>query len=444
MDVSHKVTTVALIIFAIGLSGCGSIAQGVTEALLKQDEDEQDTRACEIKAPAFTGVESYLRKQEAERASGGKTPPRAVKILMVHGIGKHLPGYSTRFSDNLMRALGLDVIAERSKEISVQTPPLLAQELGRQTLGNLRVQRFMNKARTRELLFYELTWSEIIEPEKKMIAFDDSGEYTFKRASINRAIKEFVNSHVPDPMIYLGNSRKKILGSVGQSICWMMSGGWEDLPWASDAVCDAAKGDHYLHAETDEFIFVTHSLGSRIMVDTLQLLAQRFQSYKRQFSGAARVRFERLADALQKKRFTVFMLANQLPLLQLGRDMPEVSGKIADYCRPGGPRYDDRLLGELGIVAFSDPNDILSYAIPPKFAEENLDSRLCPRIVNVSINVANVVDLFGLGEFASPAEAHGGYDNDERVIAIIANGVGNPQTADIVRTRCKWLETVRE
>ncbi|MCH7777581.1 MAG: hypothetical protein IH878_13730, partial [Gemmatimonadetes bacterium] len=240
MDVSHKVTTVALIIFAIGLSGCGSIAQGVTEALLKQDEDEQDTRACEIKAPAFTGVESYLRKQEAERASGGKTPPRAVKILMVHGIGKHLPGYSTRFSDNLMRALGLDVIAERSKEISVQTPPLLAKELGRQTLGNLRVQRFMNKARTRELLFYELTWSEIIEPEKKLIAFDDSGEYTFKRASINRAIKKFVNSHVPDPMIYLGNSRKKILGSVGQSICWMMSGGWEDLPWASDAVCDAA------------------------------------------------------------------------------------------------------------------------------------------------------------------------------------------------------------
>ncbi len=38
----HKVSTVALIIFAIGLSGCGSIAQGVTEARLKQDEEEQD------------------------------------------------------------------------------------------------------------------------------------------------------------------------------------------------------------------------------------------------------------------------------------------------------------------------------------------------------------------------------------------------------------------
>ena len=47
---SHKVTTVALIIFAIGLSGCASIAQGVTEALLKQDGEEQDTRAGEVKA----------------------------------------------------------------------------------------------------------------------------------------------------------------------------------------------------------------------------------------------------------------------------------------------------------------------------------------------------------------------------------------------------------
>ncbi len=79
--------------FSIGLSGCASIAQGETEALLKKDEEEQDTRVCEVTAPAFAGVESYLRKQETQRANDGKIPPRAVKILMVHGIGMHLPGY---------------------------------------------------------------------------------------------------------------------------------------------------------------------------------------------------------------------------------------------------------------------------------------------------------------------------------------------------------------
>ena len=38
----NKVAAIAFIGCAIGLSGCGSIAQGVTEALLKQDEEEQD------------------------------------------------------------------------------------------------------------------------------------------------------------------------------------------------------------------------------------------------------------------------------------------------------------------------------------------------------------------------------------------------------------------
>ena len=42
MDVSNKVAAIAFIVCAIGLSGCGSIAQGVTEARLKQDEEEQD------------------------------------------------------------------------------------------------------------------------------------------------------------------------------------------------------------------------------------------------------------------------------------------------------------------------------------------------------------------------------------------------------------------
>ena len=49
--------------------------------------------------------------------------------------------------------------------------------------------------------------------------------------------------------------------------------------------------------------------------------------------------------------------------------------------------------------------------------------------------------MFGLGEFADPSEAHSGNDNDERVIALIAHGIGQPDTAEIVRQRCTWLET---
>ncbi len=91
---------------------------------------------------------------------------------------------------------------------------------------------------------------------------------------------------------------------------------------------------------------------------------------------------------------------------------------------------------------FSDPNDVLSYPIPPKFADAYLDSRLCPKVTNIAINVAKPISLFGLGEFANPAAAHGDYEHDERVIALIAHGIGQENTADIVKDRCSWLETV--
>ncbi len=52
------------------------------------------------------------------------------------------------------------------------------------------------------------------------------------------------------------------------------------------------------------------------------------------------------------------------------------------------------------------------------------------------------ISLFGLGEIANPAAAHGDYEHDERVIALIAHGIGQENTADIVKERCTWLETV--
>ena len=40
---------------------------------------------------------------------------------MVHGIGRHLPGYSARLTKYLMRALGLEVTSERAKEFVLQS-----------------------------------------------------------------------------------------------------------------------------------------------------------------------------------------------------------------------------------------------------------------------------------------------------------------------------------
>jgi len=90
------------------------------------------------------------------------------------------------------------------------------------------------------------------------------------------------------------------------------------------------------------------------------------------------------------------------------------------------------------IIAFSDPNDLLSYAIPQEFEDRNLDSRLCAEVTNININVAKVIDLLGFGKFANPLTAHTGYDSDERVVALIAHGIGNKDASPLIKDRCQW------
>ena len=84
---------------------------------------------------------------------------------------------------------------------------------------------------------------------------------------------------------------------------------------------------------------------------------------------------------------------------------------------------------------------MLSYAIPQRYKDHYLDSRMCPEITNVSINVARIMSLFGITEIANPIEAHTAYNNDERVLDLIAFGLGNEYTTDNIDTRCKWTKT---
>ena len=145
-------------------------------------------------------------------------------------------------------------------------------------------------------------------------------------------------------------------------------------------------------------------------------------------------------EELQQKHIQFFMLSNQLPMLQLGRELPEVTAQQADYCKSSGSKYTSRMFSETSVIAFSDPNDLLSYAIPDEFSEKYLDSRLCINVTNININVAKVFDAFGLGKIANPMEAHTGYTKDDRVVALIAKGIGNGSSAPIVKEKCQLTE----
>ncbi len=409
------------------LSGCTGIGKGMVEAMLEKSEVE-DTRVCQVWGQPFTGISSGLGKRQ------GKT-----KLLFVHGVGDHLPGYTTEFMEKLAKQLNLNVRSETPKNISLTTPLVPDREL-----GNLRATQLINDTDGRELIFYELTWSGITRDEKALLSFDDSGDYEFRRARINSLLKKFTNDTGPDPIIYLGESREAILAAFAQSFCWMASGDWHDLPAGGSHFCGGLHDENIDHIAHDDYVFVSHSLGSRITIDGMQRIAYFLANAEKFADPSRKIEVTKASiEALQNKRLPIYMLSNQLPMLQLGRKLPEVSGQGESYCSPASDRYHERMVNETSIVAFSDPNDLLSYGIPPGFKDKYLDSRLCATVTNVNINVAKIIDAFGLSDLANPLEAHLGYDRDDRVVALIANGIGHPNALPLIEERCEFVKTVK-
>ncbi len=403
-----------IVIAATQLSSCASLGKGIAEAFLEKQQ-AVDTRVCEIWGKPFKGLMPFLDNKQGK-----------MKVLMVHGVGDHLPGYSTQFLEKLSKELALPVMATQFKNIT-----LTSRLDNSKNLGNLRISRLLSKDRSKELLFYELTWSVITAKQKEILAYDNSGEYSFRRAEVNNLMKKFSNDTGPDPIIYLGESRDDILVSFAQSLCWMTKSKWDDLPDDVARACSFNDDTAAANILIDQYAFVSHSLGSRITIDGMQRIASLLDQRDADF-----------AEALKNKEIPIYMMSNQLPMLQLGRKLPEVSNQKAAYCQATGEKYTQRMLSKMPIIAFSDPNDLLSYAIPHGFVDKYLDSRLCIDVTNVNINVANIFDAFGLGKIANPIDAHVGYDTDDRVIALIAKGIGNLNTAKVVNDRCRWVETI--
>ncbi|MEE9411866.1 MAG: hypothetical protein V3V22_02315 [Methylococcales bacterium] len=415
--------TILLYLLVI-LTGCSSFGKGVAEAFLEKQESN-DTRECSVWGSAFDGISPLLERKQ------GMT-----KVLMTHGVGDHEPGYATMLMEKLGQALNLTVKSKYSKNIKLFDP-----QNPKRVLGDLRINRLLSKDRNRQILFYELTWSKISAPLKKILAYDNSGEHSFRRAEVNDLLKGFSNNTGPDPMIYLGDQREAILSAFTQSACWMMAFDWDDMPGLDDEIFDCEFNDDRLleHISIDDYIFISHSLGSRITIDGLNRIAHLSEYIHNDNDLLAA---ESIAGLLQDKSIPIYMLSNQLPMLQLGRKLPPIVGQSDAYCNADGAHFKDRAFQNVTIYAFSDPNDILSYVLQNGFVDKYIDSRMCVDVTNIMINIAHVFDAFGLGSMANPLEAHIGYESDDRVIALMANGIGTKNSTKLVEDRCEWIETI--
>ena len=219
----------ALLALLALLGGCASFGEGLSRGVLSsfQGGNDSDNAACEVSGAPFEGIEGALLAQDGQGAIG--TTPSAkrsvVKVMMVHGIGSHHPGYSGRTTANLTAALGLDVRAPQVKSIDILSPqdPAVA-------LGTLTLQRFSDKKRERELLVYELTWSRISDPARAKLRFDTTQVHSRNRARLNQLGKGFVNDVLVDPLVYVGAGHDKILSAVHQGLCWVYSSDWDGFP----------------------------------------------------------------------------------------------------------------------------------------------------------------------------------------------------------------------
>ena len=411
----------------LALAGCSSIGQGVTNAIMKKAEEKPapDTALCEITGPEFAGLDASLKKA---------TPaaPKTTRLVIVHGIGAQTLGYSERLQRNIAMKMGLNSIDPTVKTIGLRAPPDAKTTAPDVPLGSLRISRFTNGAGA-ELLTFELTWSDLLDTERKAIAFDDYGTSGKVRASLNKSLKSLINSFT-DPLAYNGSRGDVIRGSMLQAFCWMARGAWEDYPASANESCGWRDTKRNV-IQSDDILISTHSLGSRVALDAMQTLGMLRDSMGNDVKARGALA---ALDSLRDKDITFFMLANQLPLLQMGEPPPAVAKQNDLYCAPNAAKIRDRWFKSVAVIAFSDPNDILSYTIPQSFTADFMDSRLCARTTNIVVSIAQEVSL-GVTSLASPEVAHTGYDSDDRVLALMTHGLGaTPPTG------CTWLKYAPE
>ena len=202
---------------------------------------------------------------------------------------------------------------------------------------------------------------------------------------------------------------------------------------------DVPGGPEHRDAGAHHYAFITHGLGSDILIQTFQSLGWKLGEPPP--GGVPQGEASGLARQLRQKEVTVYMMSNQLPLLQIAHDRHReetVTGRVAEYCANVATQ---RWLDRMNIAAFSDPNDVLSFKLTRDYVDQHIDSRLCPQVTHVFIPVSSEVSILGLVSFVDPRAAHHYRENDG-VLAMITGGILR-ELPMLKRSKpiCRWVRS---
>ena len=326
----------------------------------------------------------------AARADG-----RSADVLLVHGMCTHDAVWAAQTVARLTQALA-----------DATTPPDAKPRAAATADPHIQILPSTVETPAGRLRFDALIWSPLTVQLKRQLCYDQTdkspicaGEppYPFIRARINARVKDvLVDDCLPDALIYQGVARDQIQRRMREAILQALE--------TSDAPAGLP------------LMVVSESLGSKILFDTL-LRMTREEAGSRASQLALR--------AVDRLRYLV-MAANPIPLLSLADQ--QIAGGAA--ARPVVPVPADSLqvlLQErlargprslvnrsLTLVALTDPNDLLSYTLPPE--------RYASGDVTVyNILVSNAPTWLGLLE--RPDRAHLEYLDNPDVGRLIACGL---------------------
>jgi hypothetical protein len=328
----------------------------------------------------FEGLDAALARS---RSDGG-----TLRILFIHGMGHTDSGYS----EPVMQG-----VAARLSLAKVETLPQIAIKKENHTYGEINITKYSG-AGGRKISVYELTWSATTDPLKER-QFKTDRTYSGDRVFLNRKLKtELVNERLADPVLYIGRYRNHMQFPIMRAV-------------------KAVLNDF---APQDEVAVITYSLGSYMCYDTL-LKMSRGESIMGERDYSAGV----VRDLVGQTNY-VFMLANQLPLLELSEVSNPISlrqtsssavkslAEIRRQNRPKSAAQRQPAVLPLHLVAFSDPNDLLSYPL-----DQHSVSGTSIAYSNVVISVQRSALL---GIVADPLTAHTGHERSPAVMDLLTYG----------------------
>ena len=376
-----------------------------------------------------------------------------INVVFIHGMGYHpiekeldpKTGITYKYQNELAERLGfvefapIDDRVNRLKSLTLRDSRIIG--------GHIHRVVFSSPDNMRTLNFFTLSWGEANNHIKRTILeLTDDGRFLENRngenrekgrAPVNRKLKQFINRSFSDPAIYLGDFGSEIRYVVAQGLA---------------RIEETIEAESLDDIKTNKTVLLADSLGSAVTFDTVKTLMEfdtkesvELSDYKdpvRRFSGLTTL---------------IFMNANQLPLIDLGnlrgpapdesrdqwleqypcpssstdKGMPNIGGsnvplsygiKGFGQVRESVAKSDKSLSGggvpTLQVVAFSDPNDPLSYILTKRY-KRHCESKNT-KIINVVMSNARWDWAFLL---ANPGKAHAsGFKVNKKALDLVVRG----------------------